>query len=197
MDYYAIIAGHFQRTVEAVMSAVDPLAAPLERASRMMVAALLAEGKICACGNGADAALARLLVAKLMGQFEHERPALPALTLAADSVALSGVPDSDQAVARQLAALGRQGDILLCINSGAPAASLTAALGAAQSRGLQVVLLTHTDDHQLPQCLDDGDVVLRVDAGARAQIIEIHTMLLNCLYGLLDRELFGDFNRDV
>lgn len=196
MDYYAIIAGHFQRTVEAVMNAVDPLAPQLERASRMMAGALLAEGKIHTCGNGPDAALARLLVAQLMGQFEHERPALPALTLAADSVALSGVPDNDQGLARQLSALGRPGDILLCINSGVPAVNLAVVLGAAQARGLQVVLLTHVEDRELPRRLQDGDAMLQVDAGARAQVVEIHTMLLNCLYDLLDRELFGDFPRD-
>ena len=91
MDYYDIIAGNFQAALESVAMSVDELAGPIERGSRLVAQALLADRRVFACGNGPDAALAQLFASHLLGQLEQERPSLPAIALACDGAALSGI----------------------------------------------------------------------------------------------------------
>src|SRR5262245_5412240 len=91
MDSYQIIAENFQSTIETIAMSVDALAEAIARASQLMVTALLADRKIIACGNGADAALAQLFTCNLLNRFEEDRPALPALALGADNAAVTAI----------------------------------------------------------------------------------------------------------
>ena len=63
----------------------------ISQAAMLMVDALVQERKLICCGNGASGANALSFVSKLLNRFEHERPALPALALAPDSITLSAL----------------------------------------------------------------------------------------------------------
>jgi len=194
MDYYQIIAENFQNTIETIALSVDNLAEPIERGSQLMVQALLEDRKIVACGNGVDAALAQLFTCSLLSRFEHERPALPALTLAGDGASITAIAHSSGVIdifSRQLRALGQAGDVLLCINSSDGANDLLRALQAAHERNMTVVALTNTGDNELSTLLRAEDVELRVDALRRPRIVELHTMAIHCLCELIDHSLFG------
>lgn len=194
MEHYERIASHCQNTIESIAMSVDQLAGGLEEAAALMTAALLAEGKIITCGNGADAALAQLFVCQLLGRFEQERPALPALSLASDGAALTAVTQqggANDAFARQLRALGQPGDILLCINSAEGSGNLLRAVQAAMERNMAVVLLTNADDGELGSLMRAEDAVLRIQAARSSQRIELFTLVLNCCSELIDRTLFG------
>ncbi|NND69855.1 MAG: SIS domain-containing protein [Halioglobus sp.] len=195
MDHYERIARHCQDTIESIAMSVDQLAGPLEEAAALMTTALLADGKIIACGNGADAALAQLFVCQLLGRFEQERPALPALSLASDGAAVTAVTQHggvNDAFARQLRALGQPGDVLLCINSAEGGGNLLRAVQAAMERNMAVVLLTNTDDGELGSLMRAEDAVLRIQAARTGQRIELFTLVLNCCSELIDQTLFGD-----
>ena len=53
--------------------------------------AIRADGKVLAFGNGGSAADAQHFVAELVGRFERERSALPAIALTADTSVLTGM----------------------------------------------------------------------------------------------------------
>ena len=76
MDHYERIATHCQDTIESIAMSVDQLAGGLEDAAALMTTALLADGKLIACGNGADAALAQLFVCQLLGRHEQDEVVL-------------------------------------------------------------------------------------------------------------------------
>ena len=127
MDYYQIIAESFQSTIETIALSVDQLAGPIENGCQLMTQALLEDRKIVACGNGVDAALAQLFTSNLLSRFEHERPALPALTLGGDGASLTAIVQSsgvNDIFSRQVRALGQPGDVLLCISSSTGANNL-------------------------------------------------------------------------
>ncbi len=195
MDHYERIAGHCQDTIEAIALSVDQLAEGLEEAVSLMTSALLADGKIIACGNGADAALAQLFVCQLLGRFEQERPALPAISLASDGAAATAATlhgGANDTFARPLRALGQPGDVLLCINSGESGGNLLRALQAAMERNMGIVLLTNTGEGELDSLVRSEDVVLRVEAARSSQRVELFTLVLNCCSELIDQGLFGD-----
>ncbi|MFT4613432.1 MAG: phosphoheptose isomerase [Bacteroidia bacterium] len=199
MDYYEQIASHCQGTIETIAMSVDHIADRLQRGCDLMTSALLDDGKIIACGNGADGALAQLFVSNLLGRFEQERPALPALSLGADSASLTGIIQSNsvnEIFSRQLRALGQPGDVLLCINSGGSSPSLLRAVQAALERNMTVLLLSNDADTELGTLIRAEDVELRIEAPHQAQLIEVFTLVLNCCCELIEQNLFGDFQQD-
>ena len=195
MDQYQRIAEHFQGSIEAAAMAVDAFAQPLAEAAELIAQTLLADRKIMVCGAGPDAALAQLFVCHMQASPERERPALPAISLAADGAAISALatsgPECDL-FAAQVRALGQPGDTLLCINSAASGDALAGALGAARERNLSVVLVSNGDDGQLPALAGDPAAILLPAATRRSHIIELQAGILNCLCQLVDNNLFGE-----
>ena len=199
MDYYRIIADNFQRTIDTIVMSVDPLAEVIERGGQLMAEALLADRKIIVCGNGVDAALAQLFTCNLLNRFDDDRPALPALTLGADSASVTAIAQSigiSEIFSRQLRALGQAGDVLLCINSSTGTDNLLRAVQIAQERNMGIVMMSNTGDSELGSLMRPDDVELRVDAAQPARIVEIHTMVIHHFCELIDHNLFGTYNRD-
>ena len=199
MDYYRIIADNFQRTIDTIVMSVDPLAEVIERGGQLMAEALLADRKIIVCGNGVDAALAQLFTCNLLNRFDEDRPALPALTLGADSASVTAIAQSigiSEIFSRQLRALGQAGDVLLCINSSTGTDNLLRAVQIAQERNMGIVMMSNTGDSEIGSLMRPDDVELRVDATQPARIVEIHTMVIHHFCELIDHNLFGTYNRD-
>lgn len=187
MDHYPKIASNFQSAVETIMASVDNIAAPLERASALMTEALLADCKVIICGRGPDAASARLLAGNLLGYAENERPALPAIMLDGDT----GAQASESALARQVSALGQEGDILFCIASGYPDDSLAETVRMAQQRQMVVIGLLGPETNELLRLLQDTDIAISIAAVRRARVLELNTMIINTLCELIEHDLFG------
>lgn len=199
MDYYQIISSNFQDTIETIAQSVDSLAEPIGLASQLMVDTLLGDRKIIACGNGVDSALAELFACNLLGRFDQERPALPALALGANGASLTGIAlggGLNETYSRQLRALGQPGDLLLCINSAGDANNLQRAVQAAHERNMAVVALSNSSQLEVGSLLQQEDVEIRVDSRQRARIVELHTMTLHCLCQLIDHSLFGAYHQE-
>ena len=104
------ILGHFQEGAELNTQAATSLAQPIAQAVALMFAGLSNGSRILACGNGGSAAVCQYFAAQLVGSFERERLALPALALSTDASILSAIgsePDFDQVFARQVQAFGQ------------------------------------------------------------------------------------------
>jgi D-sedoheptulose 7-phosphate isomerase len=199
MDYYPIIAANFQDTIETIAMSVDDLATMIERGSQLMASALLADRKIIVCGNGVDAAVAQLFTCNLLNRFEQDRPALPALSLAADNASVTAIAQAgafNDIFSRQLRALGQPEDVLLCINSGEGASNLLRAVQTAQERGMGVIAMTNARDSTLGAVIRPEDVELRVNATRQARVVEIHTMAIHSFCELIDHSLFGTYNQE-
>jgi D-sedoheptulose 7-phosphate isomerase len=139
------IRQHFEDSAELKRVAVNELAAPIAQAIELMTAALSADRKLLICGNGGSAADSQHMAAELVGRFEQERPELAAIALSTDTSVLTAVANDygfEQVFARQVRALGREGDVLVAISTSGGSPNVLAAVHAAQERGLAVVALT-------------------------------------------------------
>jgi D-sedoheptulose 7-phosphate isomerase len=115
------------------------------RAAQAMAGAIRAGGKVLAFGNGGSAADAQHFVAELVGHYERDRPALPAVTLSVDTSILTAVGNDygyDRVFARQVEALGRAGDVALGISTSGNSPNVLRGLEAARERGLTTIALT-------------------------------------------------------
>jgi D-sedoheptulose 7-phosphate isomerase len=159
-----------------------------------MVACLLANGKILACGNGGSAADSQHFAAELLNRFERERPGLAAMALTTDTSTLTSIAndyDYGQVFSKQVLALGQARDVLLAISTSGNSPNVVAAIRAAHEREMRVVALTGKGGGEIGKQLSPADVHLCVPHGVTARIQEVHLLTLHCLCDGIDCLLLG------
>lgn len=194
MDLIERISQHFRDSAQTKLDATELLAAPISDAVQAMVACLLNDGKILACGNGGSAGDAQHFAAELVGRFEAERQELAAIALTTDSSILTAVANDysfEVVFAKQVRALGRTGDVLLAISTSGNSGNVIKAIEAAHDNDLTVVALTGKGGGRIGQMLRDGDIHLCVPADRTARIQETHLLAIHCLCDGIDCLLLG------
>jgi len=90
--------------------------ARLVKCAELIAAAFTSGGKLIVAGNGGSAADAQHIAAEFVNRFLIERPPLPALALTTDSSILTSIGndyDFSLVFAKQVKALGKEGDVCL------------------------------------------------------------------------------------
>ena len=145
--------------------------------------------KVFACGNGGSAADAQHLVAELVGRFLHERRALAAIALTADTAILTAVGNDygyDRIFSRQLEGLAQKGDVLFAISTSGNSPNVLEAAQTARGLGCIVVALTGEREARLA---DYADILVRAPSTVTARIQEIHTLCIHAIADSLDARL--------
>ena len=194
MDLIERISQHFRDSAQTKLDAMELLAAPISDAVQTMVACLVNDGKILACGNGGSAGDAQHFAAELVGRFEAERQELAAIALTTDSSILTAVANDysfEVVFAKQVRALGRPGDVLLAISTSGNSANVIKAIEAAHNNDMNVVALTGKAGGKIGRLLREGDIHLCVPAERTARIQETHLLAIHCLCDGIDCLLLG------
>ncbi|SCK14119.1 phosphoheptose isomerase [Vogesella sp. LIG4] len=194
MDLIDRAGGHFRESIATLQLVMDELAPAIAVAAERMVASLMNEGKILACGNGGAAADAHHFVTMMLGHFEKERPGLAAIALSSDSPSLTAVGNDyefDLIFSKQVRALGHHNDLLLVISSTGNSANIIEAIYAAHERGMNVIALTGNDGGQVAEILSPEDLHLNVPVTRAARVQEVHLLLLHALCDAIDYMLLG------
>lgn len=153
----------------------------LEAAARLLVEVLAGGGKVLTAGNGGSAAEAMHMAEELLGRFRSNRRSLPAVALTADGTALTCIGNDfgyNEIFSRQLAGLGKPGDLLVLFSTSGQAANLTRAVTEARVIGLRVLLILGRDGGPLA---GQGDVEICVRCAATERIQEAHQVVLHLL----------------
>lgn len=157
--------------------------------------ALLAGRKLLAFGNGGSASDAEHLVAELVGRFEGERRALPAVALTADSSVVTAIGNDygyQHVFTRQIEALGGPGDIAFGISTSGRSANVEAALAAGKARGMITIALTGRDGGPMGGA---ADIHLNVAETATPRVQEVHRTILHAMCSLIDRQVRAESER--
>ncbi len=194
MDLIDRAGGHFRESIATLQLVMDELSPAIAVAAERMVASLMNEGKILACGNGGAAADAHHFVTMMLGHFEKERPGLAAIALSSDSPSLTAVGNDyefDLIFSKQVRALVHHNDLLLVISSSGNSANIIEAIYAAHERGMNVIALTGNDGGQVAEILSPEDLHLNVPVTRAARVQEVHLLLLHALCDAIDYMLLG------
>src|SRR2546426_1568294 len=194
VDLPARIRRQFDDSAQLKLKAVDALAAPIARATEIMVKCLLANGKILACGNGGSAADAQHFSAELLNRFERERPGLAAIALTTDTSTLTAIANDyeyEQVFSKQLSALGQAGDVLLGISTSGNSKNVARAVSAAHERDIRVVALTGRGGGGSGNLVAPEDVPIFVTPSQTSRLQEVHLLALHCLCDGIDCMLLG------
>jgi D-sedoheptulose 7-phosphate isomerase len=192
----ATLAEDFERLLHEHLASVERAKALLLPAATLAEAAisvLRAGGKLLLCGNGGSAADSQHVATELTVRFEADRRALPVIALTTDTSALTAAGNDlgfDLIFARQVAALGRKGDLLIGLTTSGNSPNIVAALEAARERGLATACLTGRDGGAIAaRGLADHCLIVPSDNTARIQ--EVHILLGHLLCAAIDMAFAG------
>ena len=189
------IQQQFFEAADLHYQAAEVLGRSVARAAQTIVAGLTAGSRVFVAGLGRAAALAQWFAADLVGHFERERPALAAIALSGDGVGqllIVGGGGREQALARQVEALGHPGDVLLLIEPGAGQPGLAAAVRAAQAKEMTLVALTGRDGGTLGLAMGETDALIAVPHERGARVFEAQVLVLHALADAIDFQLLGE-----
>ena len=166
----------------------------LETLPQVIVA--IAEGfrrgnKLLLFGNGGSAADAQHMAAEFVNRFRIERPPLPAIALTTDTSAITSIAndyDYAEIFAKQVKALGKQGDVALAISTSGNARNVLAAVDVCTQLKIITVGLTGGTGGQLQGKVD---YLLQVsDTNNTARIQETHILVGHVICEMVDQLLF-------
>ena len=144
-----LIAAHLKTSLAAFERAAQDAAmlAAARKIAQVIISGLRSGHKLLLVGNGGSAGDAQHIAAEIVGRYKRERPAFPAIALTTDSSALTAIANDygfEQVFARQIAGLGRRGDILLALSTSGRSPNILAALRVAHEHGLITIGFTGT-----------------------------------------------------
>lgn len=176
---------YFQQAIDSAVMSVDVIAAALEVAAASAALSLMSGGTVYCCAVGCDRSLAQFVADRLMYPVDSDRPSLPAIALT--DIASAGAND---ALWRNLRALARDGDTLLCIDSSADGAVLQQGITAMSDRQLHFLGFTHTGINDVDSA--GKYTIIALPGDVRSRLLGMQTLTLNCLCRLIEQQLFGE-----
>ncbi len=194
MDILESVKQHFNDSLQAKTQTMEALTLPIANAGSLIAQALLEGHKILTCGNGGSSTLATHFVTCMLNHYAVERPSLPAFALSPDAATLTAIANDYnfmEVFAKQIRALGNQGDILLAISASGNSTNVLRAIEAAHDRKMPVIALTGHEGGDLASLLHPEDIELRVALSHVPRIQETHLLILHCLCDLIDHQLFA------
>lgn len=148
--------------------------------------------KLLIAGNGGSAADAQHIAAEFVGQFNFDRPGLPALALTTDSSVMTSVSNDygyDRVFRRQVEVHGAAGDVFLGISTSGNSSNILEAAQAAQSQGLLTIGLTGQSGGKLR---DYCDYCICVPSNDTPRIQEAHMLIGHTLCAMAELAIFGN-----
>jgi D-sedoheptulose 7-phosphate isomerase len=186
-----LITNHF----DALVTAIGRTEADVDRVTSWghhLADVLAGGGRLLACGNGGSAAEAQHLTAELVGRFRDERMPLSAISLHADTSALTAIANDygvDEMFARGVRAHGRRGDVLVTLSTSGTSPNVLAAVKAGHDIGMTTWALTGPAPNPLAGTSHDA---ICVDAASTATVQEVHLVLVHALCMAVDEVLLQE-----
>ena len=161
----------------------------LALAATRMLGTLQSGHKIMVAGNGGSAAEAQHFAAELVGRFQRERSPYAALALTTDTSILTAVANDysyDDIFARQIAALGREGDLFLAYSTSGRSRNLMRAVETARERNIVSVAVTGSSLSPLGEA---ADLTIRTPGAETPIVQQLHTVMTHLLCDFLETRL--------
>lgn len=148
----------------------------LEEIAKVMASALHRGNQIFWCGNGGSAGDSQHLAAEIVGRFRRERRGLPSIALTTDTSILTSVANDygyEAVFARQIEALGNEGDVLVGISTSGNSHNVVCALQAARARSIVTVAFTGEGGGRMAAL---ADYLFAVHSRDTARVQEAHML---------------------
>ncbi|HTH20551.1 MAG TPA: SIS domain-containing protein [Candidatus Udaeobacter sp.] len=185
-------ASNLNRAIDDLVSTLESLKnlePEVTRATGLIEECLRAGNKLLVCGNGGSATDASHFATEFVVRFAKDRRAFPAICLASDAGILTAAGNDygfDEIFARQVAAFGAEGDVLICLTTSGKSKNVVRALQEAKARQMKTIAFLGRDGGSTVG-IADLDLLVKSDSTARVQ--EAHQLLLHVLCEIIESRL--------
>ncbi len=192
-----LVEGHIRRGIDVKQQVLSSRVDAITSAGLILASIFESGRKLLVCGNGGSAADAQHIATEFLIRYKAEnvRPSLPAISLAADSSALTAGGNDfgfDHIFARQVEGLGQEGDGLLAITTSGNSANVLEALRKAKEKKMFTFLLTgDTGGSIFAEHRALLDHVIRVPSTETSRIQECHIMIGQIFCAIVEKEIYG------
>ena len=184
-----VLRRSLEEHLKTIQALIDSRLGEIEATGSLIWEALKSGNKILLCGNGGSATDAQHIAAELVGRYEQERRAFPAISLTTDTSALTAVSNDygyEEVFARQVEAMAVAGDVLIAISTSGRSPSVVKAVEQARTRGCRTIALTGCSGEPLAARCDLA-VVVPSDRTSRVQ--EAHITIGHIATSLIEASL--------
>jgi D-sedoheptulose 7-phosphate isomerase len=175
----------------------SPYVTEICRATELLASCFSTGGKLLVFGNGGSSADAQHICGELVGRFQCERKALPAIALSANQAILTAWSNDysfDTVFSRQIEALGRAGDVAWGISTSGNSRNVIEALKVSRELGLRTIGLTGKGGGRTaPWC----DVLISVPLTETARIQEVHVVTYHAICAGIERRLVSAWTESI
>jgi D-sedoheptulose 7-phosphate isomerase len=150
--------------------------------------------KLFLFGNGGSAADAQHMAAEFVNRYIIDRPPLPALALTTDTSVLTSISNDfafQEIFAKQLKALGREGDVAIGISTSGNSPNIIRAFEVSKEIGIKTVAFSGNDGGMIAKA---ADIALVVSSSSTARIQETHILIGHVLCEMVEHQLFFKVN---
>jgi D-sedoheptulose 7-phosphate isomerase len=185
-----IILKRFKESSEVKTRFLKENLSPLLDVIKLVSHTFEAGNKLFLFGNGGSAADAQHLAAEFVNRYVMDRPPLPAIALTTDTSILTSVSNDlafNEIFAKQLRALGKEGDVAVGISTSGSSPNIIKAFEVAKEMGMKTVALTGNDGGVVVKMVD---IPLVVPSTSTPRIQEAHILIGHILCEMVEHYLF-------
>src|SRR3954454_5298094 len=187
-----LVRSRIGESIEAKQALLEsPMPERVTALAELVVEAVRDGGKVLLFGNGGSAADATHLAAELVGRFRLERAPLPALSLTDNVSSLSAIGNDyayEEVFARQIAGLGRPGDVAIGLSTSGSSPNVVAGLSVARQLGIRAAALTGLGGGAVA---DAAELCLRMPTEENGRVQECYMLVGHTVCELVEQELFA------
>jgi len=146
-------------------------------------------GKLVLCGNGGSASDAMHFAGEIVGRFQRERQAWPAIVLNADPVTMTAISndyDYNNVFLRQTDAFVMKDDVFLGISTSGNSENIYRAAKKVKERGIYTIGLLGNDGGKIADIID---LPLIVPSNVTARVQESHIVIIHIICELVENAL--------
>lgn len=165
----------------------------IRNCAEIVINAYQNKNKTLLAGNGGSAADAQHIAGEFVSRFYFDRPGLASIALTTDTSILTAIGNDygyNFLFARQLQALGTQGDIFIGISTSGNSANIIEALKVCKEKGIISIGLTGQRGGKMES---HCDICIKVPSTETPRIQESHILIGHIICCLVEEALFGEF----
>src|ERR687895_671604 len=185
------IIEHFQESIRVKQGFLRDNLDTLTLAIDALVEAFRRENKLLLFGNGGSAADAQHIAAEFVNRFLIERPPLPAIAFTTDTSVLTSIANDysyNEVFAKQVKALGKEGDVALAISTSGNSPNVLAAIDVCKQLNITTIGMTGGEGGHMAGKVD---FLLNVSEGRNSpRIQETHILVGHVICDIVDQKLF-------
>jgi len=149
--------------------------------------------KTLLAGNGGSAADAQHIAGEFVSRFYFDRPGLPSIALTTDTSVITAIGNDygyEKLFARQVQALGNEGDVFIGISTSGNSPNVIKALELCKEKGIISVGLTGASGGKMAELCD---YCIKVPSGETPRIQEVHILIGHIICAIVEEEIFPEY----